>query len=103
MIDTDNYEISTTDWNGITLEIRWQPEWISYDDGTGFAHLEVESIPYGTPIPVSETGYKSHFVHSEAVNRLGGPLNYVEAWLAQAARSPKWQQADMARRQLALF
>ncbi len=41
---TRNIETFRTDWNGITLEIRWEPNWLNIDTGIDPAHLEIESI-----------------------------------------------------------
>ena len=32
------------DWNGIAIEIRYEPHWLGMDIGFDTAHLEIESI-----------------------------------------------------------
>jgi len=54
-------------------------------------------------LPVTETGYRSHFVPREEVEALGGPVAYARAWLDHAARSPAWAAHMAASRQLSLF
>ena len=68
------------------------------------AHLEVESVkPKHAPLPITETGYRSHFIHRTNVDHMGGPEAYVEAWIAEVANTPVWRNAEAASRQLALF
>lgn len=68
------------------------------------AHLEVESVkPARAPLPITETGYRSHFINRSSVDHMGGPEAFVEAWIDEMARTPAWREADVASRQLALF
>jgi hypothetical protein len=68
------------------------------------AHLEIESIrPARAPLPMTETGYRSHFIQPNEVERFGGPEAYVEAWITELAGTAAWHQTDAASRQLALF
>ena len=54
-------------------------------------------------IPITETGYRSHFSPSGIVEEHGGPEAYVLAWLDHAAQSDAWKQKAEAARQLSLF
>jgi hypothetical protein len=37
-------------------------------------HLQIEAVqPPREPLPITETGYKSHFVAIEAIEAAGGP------------------------------
>lgn len=89
------------EWQGVTIEIGYEAQWL----GGGFgAHLELRvRQPEGAPLPVTETGYRSHFLSPRDVERAGGPAAYVTAWLDVAARSKPWREIDFARRQLSLF
>lgn len=93
------------DWNGITLEVSWEPSWLPTSaslDAVG--HLQLQSIaPERAPLPVTETGYRSLFINPEDVMNEGGPLAFVCAWLDCEARSPSWRAQQEAARQLALF
>jgi len=92
---------SRIDWNDLTLEIAWEPAWLSRavlgDAPVG--HLQVTSIaPARAPLPVSETGYRSLFIDPARVIAEGGPLNFVRAWLDHEAATPSWRaQVDAAR------
>lgn len=93
-------------WNGIQLSISWEPRWLNLSDDYGMdtAHLQIEAIvPERAMLPITETGYKSHFTTSSVVAGMGGPVACVLAWLDQEAATPVWQQHVAASRQLALF
>lgn len=99
----DTFEAS---WNGIQLAISWEPRWLNLDDDYGLdtAHLQIEAIePERAMLPITETGYRSHFTTAEAVTAMGGPVAFVLAWLDQEAASPVWQRQAEAARQLTLF
>ena len=64
-------------------------------------HLEVQSKT-GEPVPVSETGFNSHFLPHKAVEDLGGPAKYVTAWHDHEARTPVWQKYAEQQNQLTL-
>ncbi len=83
-------------WRGIEIEARYIP--IHYNV---IAHLEIESIdPAIAPLPIAETGYYSYY-HSIGMIEASGydVIGFVCAWLDRAAESPKWKQAELARRQ----
>jgi hypothetical protein len=54
-------------------------------------------------LPMTETGYRSHFCAPADINAEGGPAEFVLAWLECEAKSPAWLAAQEARRQLPLF
>lgn len=90
-------------WTDIAIAVAYEPDWLSLKDGM-VAHIEVRSIqPEREPLPITETGYKSHFTGRQNIEALGGPVAYVLAWLDAEAKSAKWRAADAARRQLSLF
>ena len=99
--------IETLVWDGVTVEVRYDPDWSSLSKlgaDRQIAHIELQVLePMGAPLPVTETGYRSHFLPPEEVNVAGGPLAYVRRWLGEEERKPAWRRADMARRQLDLF
>lgn len=99
-------EIFTTIWNGITLEISYEPRWLSLRDhlGNDVAHLQVRSVsPPRTPLPITETGYRSLFTSPEAVADFDSPVAFVLAWPDEEARAPIWCNREAAARQLSLF
>jgi len=91
-------------WSGIAIEIRYEPHWLSMDIGHDTAHLEIESIaPERAHLPITETGYRSHFTSPETVTAYGGPVAFVEMWLTEESRSPAWRVQEQPARQLSLF
>ena len=101
------YETRRLQWDGITIEVRYDPDWSpAYRDIYGYplAHLEIEAvIPAKAALPMTETGYLSHFGAPADVDAEGGPVAFVRAWLDHEAQSPAWKAAQAERRQLALF
>ncbi len=88
-------ETFRTDWNGISIEIRYESNWLSISAGFDTAHLEIESIaPERAHLPITDTGYRSHFTSPDTVIAYGGPVAFVEAW-------PDDNRGDAA--QLSLF
>jgi hypothetical protein len=105
-----NIETFSIVWNGITIDISWEPNWLNLNstDPTlrafDAAHLQVRSIePERAPLPITETGYRSHFTSTEAIAADGGPVAYVEAWLETESQAPEWRRSEQERRQLSLF
>lgn len=72
--------------------------------GQGQDHIEVESIsPKKAPLPITETGYRSHFVSPLELVNAGGPVTFVHAWLYRDAKSKDWQKQQTFRAQGDLF
>lgn len=89
------------DWHGITVEVSYRPDWMP---GLGVAHLELCSVaPERAPLPMSETGYRSHFLPADEVVAEGGPIAYAVAWLDHAAAAPAWLAQQEKARQFTLF
>ena len=87
---TQNHHIT---WQGIAIEISYCPQWLSGDiDSYNVAHLEIRTIePERTRLPITETGYKSHFCQNADIEQYGGVVAFVTAWLESEARSAAWQ------------
>lgn len=87
-------------WQGIEIETRYWPlKW------NVTAHLEVESIaPERAPLPITETGYRSHFHKRGTIEAQGGDVvAQVTAWLDEEATSREWRAYVEASRQGELF
>lgn len=87
-------------WQGIEIEaiytlLKWGVT----------AHLEIRSIaPERAPLPITETGYRSHFHAPGTVEALGGDVvAQVTAWLDEEAAKPAWRAYVDASRQGDLF
>lgn len=98
---------TTLEWDGIELSIIYEPNWLNTQaslDDLAHAHLEVRSIrPERAPLPITETGYRSHFVDTQEIDEAGGPAAYVATWLSQAAKTAEWRDYEARSRQLTLF
>ena len=92
-------------WQGITIEITWEAYWL-FPPGADRApaHLCIHSlIPERAPLPMTETGYRSHFTTRETVAEAGGPVAFIQAWLEAAAQSPAWRKHVAEAMQPSLF
>lgn len=91
-------ETHAFDWHGIAVSVEARPDYL----GMGVWHLEIRSVD-GRPNPISETGYRSHFLSGSIVEEWGGVEPYVTAWLNAEAEKPAWKAAEQKRQQLTLF
>lgn len=102
-----SYESHRIEWCGRTIEVRYCPDWMPGFErtyGHKLAHLEIETIESDrAPLPVTQTGYRSHFTDAEEVAEAGGPVPYTAALLDAAAEDPAWQEREAAARQISLF
>ncbi|MGA9580423.1 MAG: hypothetical protein WBR13_00460 [Allosphingosinicella sp.] len=86
-------------WQSVTLAVSYEAESFA-----SHAHLELRVLaPEGMPIPVTETGYRSHFLPRGYVEDAGGPVAYVRRWLDREATSQTYRRALARWRQLELF
>lgn len=99
------YEIHRIEWNGIGIEVRYAPEWLAmHDTDCDVAHVEIEAVqPQRTPLPITETGYRSHFTSKATVESYGGPVAFAQAWIQAEAAKPAWQTRQASQRQMSLF
>ncbi|TNE42954.1 MAG: hypothetical protein EP341_11690 [Sphingomonadales bacterium] len=81
------------DWRGIGMTLIFHP----YRWGGPCDHIEIFSDGR-VPLPVTETGYKSHFVVAGTIPP-EALVDHVTAWLDENARSDRWKE----QRQLSLF
>ena len=89
-------------WRGIDLIVTFERNWLSSVRPIT-AHLTITTAPERQPLPITETGYRSHFLPAHAVDDEGGPVAFVLAWLDHEAASPEWKAAELSARQLSLF
>jgi len=96
------YQIHKLIWNNIEIEARYDPRYA----GGIIAHLEIEAIiPERSKLPITETGYGSHFHNIGMIERdYGGDVvACVEDWLEKEAQSKDWRTYVEASRQGSLF
>ncbi len=68
-------------WRGVTVEVRHEPDWLN----SGFDHVEIEAIPR-TPLPITETGYRSHFIDPGDLDDYDDVAAFARFWLEAAAK-----------------
>lgn len=87
-------------WRDWKLAIRQSfPSYV----GEGRTHLEITvKSPAGAPIPITDTGYRSHFIATDELAAAGGAAAFVAAWLDREARSKAWAKIETKWRQLEL-
>jgi hypothetical protein len=96
-------QIFRAEWCGIALTINWIPVWFAMGDGSySVAHLEIIADK-SEPLPITATGYRSHFTQATEVEAHSGPVAFVLAWLEREASLPAWKIARDSARQLSLL
>jgi hypothetical protein len=84
----------------VTIAIRHTRDYLV----AGSDHIEIESVkPKRAALPITETGYRSHFIDRQEQRLAGGPLQFVKSWLLREERSKEWVKRDHAARQSDLF
>lgn len=87
-------------WRGIDMTATHTRDWLS----DGWSHLELHVMkPKGIPIPITTTGYLSHFTEEDIVKAAGGPAAFFLAWLDRETHSKAYKAALGKWRQLDLF
>lgn len=77
-------------WRGIHVEIIFTPEKFGVIE-----HIELHSENKAA-LPVTETGYRSHFIPIGSVEQEGGAVAYVTAWLDFEAKRTRWRGAQLS-------
>lgn len=93
----------TLPWQGMNIKVTYQPhfsEAVREIQGYQLAHITVTAA---TPLPITETGFRSIFLADEEVKQAGGAIAYVRQILDEAAKSKEWQQYKVKQSQLSLF
>lgn len=90
----------TLRWRDVTLRLDVTANYLS----EGQTHLEIRVLkPLGALLPITETGYRSHFIATDDLANAGGELRFVLDWLEREARTRQWQEAEFRWRQGDLF
>lgn len=74
-------------WDGIDIEVLYFPKKFG-----AISHVKVRSLnPARQALPITETGYRSHFVPIGTVEQNGGDVvTLVRDWLDAEVRKPAW-------------
>jgi len=87
-------------WRDVTAKVRHTHDYLL----DGQDHVEVMVVaPAGAVLPITETGYRSHFLPAEELAAAGGAVRFVLDWLDREARTRRWQATEFRWRQLDMF
>jgi hypothetical protein len=85
----------TFTWRGIRCRVSHERDYLS----RGWSHLELRVIsPAGAPLPITTTGYLSHFLDEDELTAAGGPVALFRVWLDREACTKAladWQQLKL--------
>jgi len=85
-------------WRGITIHIRSEAGCFTMRD---LCHFDIEAVsPERAKLPITETGYRSHFFYGELPEDVVGA---VGSWLDEEAESAEWKLHEASARQLSLL
>lgn len=90
-------EIHHLTWQGIEIEIKWEPQFIGQ---TGCLHIR--SLTRAR-LPISKGSRNLEFPKPETVAAASGPVAFVQALLDAAARKRSWRKYVAAQMQPSLF
>ena len=91
----ERYE-TQIEWAGITIRICLTRNWLN---GTAH-HLEIRA---DEPLPITTTGYRSHFLPTDLEVDREDVVAFLNNWLETAAQSQEWQNHLERKRQGDLF
>ena len=83
-------------WEGITIAVSHEANWLN----TEYDHIELRA---DEKLPVTETGYRSHFIANTELALFDSLEEAVRQWLDAAATSKEWQKYLKDSQQLSLF
>ncbi len=87
-------------WRHAALSIKHTPNYLT----DGWSMIESTVIaPKGAPLPITTTGYRSHFLDERELTAAGSPAAYVARWLDHEARGKAWALVEFKWRQGDLF
>lgn len=93
------YQECNITWQNIAITIRYTPQWSKFAE---MAHLEIERVGDGQ-LPITSTGYKSHFTPKENIEEYGSVQEFVRAWLDEYSKKKEWKTYLVSQRQLTLI
>jgi hypothetical protein len=83
-------------WRDLDVGISFQTDFPI----SGFCHIE---ITCDSQLPITETGYKSHFTPLNTLDRYDDVEAFVAAWLEYESTNSEWIQYSAERKQMDLF
>lgn len=87
-------------WRDVVCRVQHTPSYTS----KGWSHIEIiVHKPKGAPLPITQTGYLSHFLDHDLLAKAGGPIAFFTDWLEREAKTSAWAKRDFKWRQGDLF
>ena len=84
-------------WRGTLIAIRHTRDYLV----RGTDHIEVMvKKPLKAILPITDTGYRSHFLDPEELATEGGPALFVQTWLEREAATKQWRVKESQMAQL---
>lgn len=86
-------------WHDIKIKILFN------ESGCGYPimeHIEIRT-ENKQKLPITDTGYLSHFVPWTIIEPYGDAVGFIKAWLDDASTKKSWQKHVKNSRQLTLF
>jgi len=83
-------ETHTIVWRATKIEITFTPEKFGMAD-----HIELHTEGK-VALPVTETGYRSHFLAAGTIEAHGGAVAFVTGWLDHEAKRTGWSGAQLS-------
>lgn len=83
-------------WHGMDVGVGFIENWPIQ----GFCHIEIKC---DKKLPITETGYKSHFMDIRNLEGFSDHVAFVVVWLNDAAQSKEWRRHVESLRQGDLF
>ena len=100
------YTSETLIWQSYEIEVRYDPDPfnVASHNGEAMSHIEIRTLkPDKAALPITETGYKSHFTPKGNIDEYETPAAFVKEWLDYEAQSEDWKVARENDRQMSLF
>ncbi len=100
------YTLETFIWQSYEIEVRYNPDPFNLVSRhqEAMAHVVIRTLDdKKAPLPITETGYKSHFVPKGNIDEYGSAVEFVRNWLDYEAQSEAWRIVQENARQLSLF
>lgn len=70
----------------------------------GGSQIEIIVLkPNRAPLPITETGYRSHFLGHDELRRAGAAVRFFLGWIEREEASKQWSKVEFKWRQGDLF
>lgn len=99
------YKTLSLIWREVAITVRYCDDWSRghYQiHGSKMTHTEIIRDD-GKQLPITDSGYRSHFMDITHLDKYNGILDYVTRWLDHQAQSKKWKAYVADQGQLKLF